>query len=713
MKNLIAALGIVFCGLVGPAAACDLAAKPDWSAAEAWTWARICAGETADLRIFSGNNSPMTEIETWPKTRHLGARFLTEILSDPAYAAAIPYAGLRILGARFPEGLDLPNVRIDRFLLIGQSVFDLPVNFRQIRSVASIDLNNSWFRWLPSAETEVANEVAVSVEFSESVIEGGLFLNQASFGALSLVDASIGLNLTLQDSLGTGDLLLTRSRIAGSAFLDRLDLEGDLYLTNARIDGDLSFGAARIAAKAAPADQPDAPLAGGGIFASNLRLGGSLFLGPGTDRPGIAGSEGAMPTQCQANAGASEQNPPAATEEPRFRARSLTLLGAEIGGELAMRQVAVEGEIMLQDVEVADDLWLTTAEAGSVNLSGAKIGGFLLLMDLRDAGAFNADSMQIGHALWTNRGTEIAGYADFSAGIVAGSTEIKGACFLGDVKLDAGQIVHDLRLSDGTEIKGNLAAGFLTIGGSLDMTGGKFVAVDLTGTTIGSELRLATEHKRVEIGTALSLRNVKADSLQDLPEAWPETVDLVNFTYQHLGGSRAEDGEAALSIDNREAAALIDWLARQKTYSPQPYAQLAGVLRQSGAEDKARAILFAAKERERAEAAGGEAFWLALQYVFTGYGLYTYVSGLWVIALVAIGYVVFSFDTSPQIAGMSRIGRAIYSLDMLLPIVHLRHNHQQIDLESWPKYYLYFHKLMGYFMATLLITSLTGAKIGE
>jgi len=49
-----------------------------------------------------------------------------------------------------------------------------------------------------------------------------------------------------------------------------------------------------------------------------------------------------------------------------------------------------------------------------------------------------------------------------------------------------------------------------------------------------------------------------------------------------------------------------------------------------------------------------------------------------------------------------------FSFDMLLPIVKLRDYHYTVDLKGWARYYFYFHKLMGYLLASFLIAGLTG-----
>jgi hypothetical protein len=113
---------------------------------------------------------------------------------------------------------------------------------------------------------------------------------------------------------------------------------------------------------------------------------------------------------------------------------------------------------------------------------------------------------------------------------------------------------------------------FAKVGSNVDLTGGSFDSVDLTGTTIGAEIRLASKgYAAIDWSPAakLVLRNVSAKALQDLPNAWPTLLDLEGFTYERLGGYRETENN---DVAARESKAFIDWLAKEKQYSPQPIA---------------------------------------------------------------------------------------------------------------------------------------------
>ena len=50
-----------------------------------------------------------------------------------------------------------------------------------------------------------------------------------------------------------------------------------------------------------------------------------------------------------------------------------------------------------------------------------------------------------------------------------------------------------------------------------------------------------------------------------------------------------------------------------------------------------------------------------------------------------------------------------YSFDRFLPIIKLREQHSpKTELQGWLVYYFYFHQLMGFVLASLLIAGITG-----
>ena len=213
-------------------------------------------------------------------------------------------------------------------------------------------------------------------------------------------------------------------------------------------------------------------------------------------------------------------------------------------------------------------------------------------------------------------------------------------------------------------------------------------------------------------GATLVLRNTQVGALQDEPEAWPKHLDLDGFTYERLGGYGA-DPEAA--IGQRGSKWFVDWLARDQPYTPQPYQQAAKVLREMGHPEIADDVLYAGRERERNEAwqRGDYPRWFGLSLlswtIGYGIGLRYFRALYWVVGLVLIATIVLRVtgQDTPRRWGEERIG-IWYSFDTLLPIIQLRKAHYDIDLEGFARYWFYFHKLMGYVLASFLIAGLAG-----
>jgi hypothetical protein len=255
---------------------------------------------------------------------------------------------------------------------------------------------------------------------------------------------------------------------------------------------------------------------------------------------------------------------------------------------------------------------------------------------------------------------------------------------------------------------------FAKIHSNLDLSGATMTDLDLTGTRIEGELSLGRTTGYGPTawadGSELILRNTAVGALQDEPDAWPETLELEGFTYGQLGGLGAE---GTADIEKRSSGWFIDWLARDPSYSPQPYGQLAAVLTEGGRAEKADNVLYAGRERERTQVATGLDFvWMTALHAVIGYGYKVHRAFYWIAAFVILGTVVIWWSrqlTRHRIATGATGTTAIeYSIDMLLPIIELRKQHYDIDLTGAARYYFYFHKLMGFVLVSFLIAGLSG-----
>jgi hypothetical protein len=223
--------------------------------------------------------------------------------------------------------------------------------------------------------------------------------------------------------------------------------------------------------------------------------------------------------------------------------------------------------------------------------------------------------------------------------------------------------------------------------------------------------------RHCETSSRLVLRNTRVGTLQDRWDAWPAKIDLEGFEYRHLGGL---GGNETVDVAARGSRWFVDWLAKSAgdRYSPQPYVQLAAVLRQMGHPEEASDVLYAEREqaRRRAWKDGHYANWAGQTLLkFTigyGYGTGYFRTLWWVGGLVALGIFILRWTEQTTWPGGDgkrpiKLG-AVYALDMLLPIIRLREAHYEVDLEGRARYYFYGNKIMGYVLGFFLVAGLSG-----
>jgi hypothetical protein len=271
--------------------------------------------------------------------------------------------------------------------------------------------------------------------------------------------------------------------------------------------------------------------------------------------------------------------------------------------------------------------------------------------------------------------------------------------------MDSIQVSSHL-LMRSSNVKKQLKLIFAEIGGGLDISGSKLSSLNLTNTRINNEFCLSSSDcipTKWEKGSKLILRNTEVGALQDLPDAWPDELELVGFTYSRLGGFTA--GES-YSMAERDISWMKEWLEKQKSYSPQPYEQLGKILREAGYKYKANDILFEGKRRERRETSWLNWLNLTLQYISVGFGYHYRFTIVCFFSLILIGALVL-WATGQGLANNMPYGFS-YSLDMLLPIIRLDESHYTIKLIGFAKYYFYIHIILGYVLASFLIAGLSG-----
>jgi hypothetical protein len=547
-------------------------------------------------------------------------------------------------------------------------------------------------------------------------VEADLAMNDLdAYGDVSLQSARVGGYVKMNGAQITGDLNMESLQVGGSVYAQHLNLRerhddaewilgGHLNLHAARIMGNLEFTGAEVV------DQLDM---------SDIEVGRTLLLDGDGRYDGIyltgAHIGGWIMVQQGKFGGLPALNATAATVGGNFAIQysphflgKLDLTAIHTGGSILFESGQFDGPVLMSDAVIGQDLQIgqnaSPTEAGESPSPQIKLHNYVEVKRARitgEARIVNASFNALDN--------------DYPAGLDRELMNHKPTQHRMRTAIDmqAIRVGGELQLGQKTSFDGLVNLAFADVAGNLDLTEGAFLGIDLTGATIESEIRLGSPQHRAaswQPPYLLILRNVSAGALQDLPgdDSWPKALDLEGFAYRRLGGSQTASGELA----DRPADDFNAWLEKQVTPSPQTYIQLAQVLRTAGFSDKADAVLYAGKMREMGEATGAHWLYFVAEYAATGFGIYP-LRAFWSIgALVLVGTLIFGFDGRRRWRRFDWGDWTIYSLDMLLPVVHLRQKNEEWEpYHRLARYYLYTHRLIGFLLASVIIASLTHGAI--
>ena len=325
---------------------------------------------------------------------------------------------------------------------------------------------------------------------------------------------------------------------------------------------------------------------------------------------------------------------------------ALDAAGINVGGGACLRdRFRAEGEVRLQGAQIGGDL---DCEGGTflnptgraLTADGIKVqGGVSLRNNFRAEGEVQLVGAEIGGDLDCGRGTFVGPQGELrSYALLADRANIKGSVFL----------------RDGFRAEGGVSLAEARIGLSLDYHSASFKEgwMDLT--------------------------NAYAGSVLDDENSWPARGRLIlaGFVY----------GEFTVDAP-RDAETRLRWLALQpeKLPSPQPYRQLARVLREAGDDAGARTVLVAMEDHQRR----GDLLRPVLKWSI-GYGQHPLWAGWWALGFGALGWILYrrsylaggmvptekgacgEFKADGQIPKCyGRLFPSIYSLESSLPLVKL------------------------------------------
>ena len=210
-------------GIALPGETCSIVGRDlpeQWTGPERWAWQEICEGREADFNRGLGIDLDPLKAEDdreWGDGRRtLSSDFLTSILLHEPFRSAVPNRGVRVVGAYFPQAVDLSDAVVKRPLALHGSLFDGSVTLARLKTPASVSLDG----------TKVQGEL----DMDSASVEGNLVMRKAKFAKVRLSGAQIGGQLSMDDSGFSGDLDMAA-----------VSTGEELFMLNAEVGGDASL----------------------------------------------------------------------------------------------------------------------------------------------------------------------------------------------------------------------------------------------------------------------------------------------------------------------------------------------------------------------------------------------------------------------------------------------------------------------------------------
>ncbi|MBI1418994.1 MAG: hypothetical protein GC146_17430 [Limimaricola sp.] len=313
----------------------------------------------------------------------------------------------------------------------------------------------------------------------------------------------------------------------------------------------------------------------------------------------------------------------------------VALRGAFIEGPLDLSFATARGRATMVACRFDQPIAAMQARFETLALGGSALPGL------------NAQGARIAGSVFLRKGFHATGTVSLAGAEIGGQLDCAGGRFEvkeGDaLNAQGARIPEAVFLSDGFHATGMVRLTGAEIGGQLTCVGGRFEVRD--GDALQAQRMRVTgsffwRNVRAESGS-VDLADVHVGDLVDDLASWPPAgrLYLDGFTYDRISGAFTD------------ARKRLDWLARgtvwEGEFFPQPYTQLAKVLREMGHEAEARRVLVERErlldryriKRLRAELADlralWETIWSFLLRWLVGYG-YAPFRSIWALAALIV-----------------------------------------------------------------------------
>ncbi len=589
------------------------------------------------------------------------------------------------------------------------------------------------------------NVSAVALNANGTKIGGSLNLNDGfrSEGEVCLLDATMGRSFNCSGgrfiNANAISINANRAKIAGDVFLrNNFKSEGEVLLLGASIGGSLECQGGQFLNKSAIA-----------LTADGVKIERCIFFANGFKADGevrlLSASIG-MNLACDGG--------------QFFNANAVALNadGVKIGGYFSLRNgFKAEGAVRLLDATIGRSVdcsggQFLNSNAIALNVDGVKVGGSLYLRngfkaegEVRIFGATIGRNLECSGGQFINNnataitadGVNVGNGIFFIKSFKAdGAVRLLGASIGGNLECDSGQFINTSAKTDsfalqadGIKIDGCV---FLRIGFEAN---GK---VSFTSAQVAQHFQWHSVKSPEKV--VLDLRSAKVGTFCDEEKSWPNPGNLFldGFVYDEI-----------YHFSPTDAKTRVKWIKRQPPaqFLPQPYEQLAGLLRKMGHEDEADKVMIEKND----DIARRIAFfhprrWLQFFFkLFVGYGYRPRRAFAWSLLIILIGTLLFSSGDRAGImtptkesayvlsdGGTQRLSENypkfnsfIYSLEMFTPLLKLemgdywqpnanrgeRFQARGISLPatgSLLRDYLWFHIILGWVLTTLWVGGLTG-----
>ena len=210
-----------------PGEPCGTESLPSWSIPERWVWRQVCIGEVADFNVHFAEEPGPVESSRWTANRKLSASFLETIALHEPFRGAQTRMGIQIIGAWFPEPLDLSGGELLHNIVLVRSRIDGGLNLVETKSAGSIVLDQSSF-------DDVVDLTAVSID--------SVFARGTKFRDLRLAYSTIDGVLDLSASDNAGLVWMVGAHIRGNVSFAGAGVLNRVLMDGATIEGAIDFG---------------------------------------------------------------------------------------------------------------------------------------------------------------------------------------------------------------------------------------------------------------------------------------------------------------------------------------------------------------------------------------------------------------------------------------------------------------------------------------